>query len=218
MRRVVVLISALLLVTTACGGESGEPDTDSDGAVTTQSDTTQPAEDDAGSDETPPPTEVDTEGEAGSAEGSGPSTATVTLADQTYNFSTEGAVVAQCLTDLFGIFSVQLPRVDESGGQTDGGVAIIALRQGTDPETVGQVNSIEVDVGDEKWVADEADDLFEQFDQLEAGMSQVDSVEIEGRTVRGSATFFRQNSLFGGGEVETVTGTFEATCGEERTS
>ncbi len=218
MRRLVVSISALLLLITACGGESGEPETDSDRAVTTQADTTQPAEDDEGSDETPPPTEVDSEGETDAAEGSGPSTANVTLGDQTYNFSTEGAVVAQCLTDLFGIFSVQLPMIDESGVHTGGGVAIVALREGTDPETVGQVNSVEVDVGDEKWVADEADDMFEQFDQLEAGMSQVDSVEIEGRTVRGSATFFRQNSLFGGGEVETVTGTFEATCGEERTS
>lgn len=49
-------------------------------------------------------------------------------------------------------------------------------------------------------------------------MSQVDSVEIDGSTVRETATFVRQSSLFGGGEVETMTGTFEATCGEERTS
>ena len=155
---------------------------------------------------------------AGGDEGSGPSTATVTLGDETYMFSTEGAIVAQCLTDLFGIFSAQLPRVDESGAQADGGVAIVALREGTDPDEVGEVNSIRVDVGDEEWVADEADMMFEQSDLLQPGMSQVDSVEIEGSTVRGAATFYRQNSLFGGGEVETLTGTFEATCGEERTS
>lgn len=46
-------------------------------------------------------------------------------------------------------------------------------------------------------------------------MSQVDSVEIDGSTVRETATFVRQSSLFGGGEVETVTGRFEATCGEK---
>lgn len=220
MRRLIPMIMALLLVITACGGDtSGEPDTGGDGAVTTQPDATQPAgDDDGGSDGTPAPTEDDGDDEADDAEGSGPSTATVTLGDQTYNFSTEGAVVAQCLTNLFGIFSVQLPMMDESGAQTGGSVALVALREGTDPEEVGEVNSVELDVGDETWVADEADDMFDQFDQLEPGMSQVDSVEIDGRTVRGTATFFRQNSLFGGDEVETMTGTFEATCGEERTS
>lgn len=115
----------------------------------------------------------------------------MTLGGETYSYNTEGAVVDQCLTDLFGIFSVQLPEVDG-----DGRVVIVVLRE-------------------ETWVAD---DLFDQFDQLQPGMSQVDSVEIEGRTVRGTATSFRQNSLFGGGDVETATGTFEATCGEERTS
>ena len=48
------------------------------------------------------------------------------------------------------------------------------------------------------------------------GCSQVDSVEIDGSTVRGTATFVRQFSVIGGGEPETMTGTFEATCGEER--
>ena len=62
------------------------------------------------------------------------------------------------------------------------------------------------------WVADEADMMYEQSDILEPGMGQVDSVEIDGRTVRGTATFFRQNSLFTD-EVETITGSFEATCG-----
>lgn len=59
--------------------------------------------------------------------------------------------------------------------------------------------------------------MFENSDAVEPGMSQVDSVEIDGQTVHGTATFLRQNSLFSG-DVETATGTFEATCGEERTS
>ncbi|MGD2060496.1 MAG: hypothetical protein PVF87_06505, partial [Acidimicrobiia bacterium] len=97
-------------------------------------------------------------------------------------------------------------------------VAIIALREGTDPEVVGEVNSVEIDVGDDTWVADEADEVLTQTEGFEPGMSQVDSVAIDGRTVSGTATFVRQNSLFGGGDAETMTGTFEATCGEERTS
>lgn len=221
MRRLIKLATALLLVLAACGGGTGDTGTDDGGdqPETNQAETTQATDDDdAGSEETTPPTDDegdDTSDSSDDSEGEGPSTATVTLGDETYNFSTEGAVAAQCLTDLFGIFSIQLPMADDSG---DGSVAIVVLHEGTDPETVGEVNSVRLDVGDETWEADEADEMFEQSDLLEPGMSQVDSVEIEGRTVRGTATFFRLNSLFVGDEVETMTGTFEATCGEERTS
>jgi hypothetical protein len=216
-----MLSLAVLLALAACGGDSGEGATDTGGDQPdpTQAVTTQPASDDGGSDETTPPTgdRGDDATDSSNSDGSGPSTATVTLGDQTYNFSTEGAVVAQCLTDLFGTFSIQLPMIDDSGAPSDGSVAILALHEGTDPEEVGQVNAVEVSVGDEDWVADEADMMFEQSELLEPGMSQVDSVEIDGRTVRGTATFFRQNSLFTD-QVETATGTFEATCGEERIS
>ena len=221
MQRFEVLAAAVLLVVAACGGDSdgGSADDGADLPDSNQTTTSQPAPDNAVSNETAPSTTSggDDSSDSNAPEGSGPSTATVTLGDETYNFSTEGAIVAQCLTDLFGIFSVQLPMIDDSGAQTDGSVAIVALREGTDPEDVGEVNSIEISIGDEDWVADEADLMFDQSDQLEPGMSQVDSVEIDGRGVRGTATFFRQNSLFTG-EIETVTGTFEATCGEERTS
>jgi hypothetical protein len=218
MQRFTAAALTVLLVVSACGGSSDDASEDSgaDQSDTSQAATTQAATQDTASDQTAPPTTSG--GDDGTdAEGSGPSTATVTLGGETYNFSTEGAVVAQCLTDLFGIFSVQLPMVDDSGAQADGSVAIVALREGTDPDVVDEVNSIEVAIGDEDWVADEADMMFEQSDLLEPGMSQVDSVEIDGRTVRGTATFFRQGSVFTD-EIETQTGTFEATCGEERTS
>jgi hypothetical protein len=212
-----VLVVAILLSVAACGGDSADTGADgtSDEPGTTAAVTTEAVSAGVGTEETTAsPT---TTASADDSEGSGPSTATVTLEGETYNFSTEGAVVAQCLTDLFGIFSVQLPMVDEGGAQTKGSVSIVALQEGTDPEVVGEVNSIEVGIGDEDWVADEASMMFENFDALQPGMSQVDTVKIDGRTVRGTATFFRQNSLFSG-EVETATGTFEATCGEERTS
>jgi len=219
MRRWFVMTAVMLLVVAACGGDSG----DEAGGGDDQPESTPVATTRADSGATNPPPGEDGEtndggGDAGGdTDGSGPSTATVTLGDVSYTFSTEGAVVAQCLTDLFGIFSVQLPRVDDAGVPADGNVAIVALHADTDPNEVGEVNAIEVAVGDEDWVADEADVLFETSDVLQPGMSQVDSVEIDGRTVRGTATFVRQNSVFTG-EVETVTGTFEATCGEERTS
>lgn len=208
-----VAIVVATLVAAACGGDAGVTDT----APGPDTSTSQPAPDATNPAPTSPP---DDGGDGGGddSEGSGPSTATVTLGGETYTFSSEDAIVAQCLTDLFGIFSIQLPMVEGSGDVTEGFVTIAVLHEDTDPAEVGQVNSIEVAVGDEDWVANEDDDMFDSSDLLEPGMSQVDSVEIDGRTVRGTATFFRQNSLFGGSEVETMTGSFEATCGEERLS
>ena len=215
MKRLLAMAAALVLVVAACGGGSGDDATESGGDQPnpTQPPATQPAADDDGSDGTTPPA-ADVGEDTSDSDGSGPSTATVTLGDQTFDFSTEGALVAQCVPDLYGTFSIQLPMVD--GGA--GGVHIVVLHEGTDPDVVGVVNSVEVRVGDEDWKADEAQSEFDQSGGLEPGMSQVDSVEIDGRTVRGTATFVRQLSLFSEGEVETVTGTFEATCGEKRLS
>lgn len=137
----------------------------------------------------------------------------MTIGGETYDFSTEGAIVAQCQTDMFGVFSVQLPGVDG-----DSGIGLLVLLEGTDPAVVEQVNSVEVSIGDDDWVANEGSDLFGMSDALQPGMSQVDSVEFDGSTVRGTATFVRQLSVFTGDEPEIATGTFEATCGEERIS
>jgi hypothetical protein len=214
--------AVLLLPLAACGGDDDSaaddsgvstaatqaPTTEADGASgDTQAPTTEGGTDAT----TSPPADAGDSG--GGSDGSGPSTATATIGGETYDFSTEGAIVAQCQTDMFGVFSVQLPMLDG-----DGGISIIALLEGTDPSVVGQVNAVEVSVGDDDWVADEASDLFGMSDQLQPGMSQVDSIEIDGSTVSGSATFVRQGSVFSGGELETATGTFEATCGEERLS
>lgn len=207
MRRMLPMMVVLLLGAAACGGSSD--DSAADGGD--QPAATSAAADDGASDATTSPPADDGGGGDDDA-GTGPSTATVTVGDQTYDFSTERAPVAQCLTDLFGIFSVQLPTVDG-----DGSIQIMVLHDDTDPSVVEQLNAVRVDVGDDTWVADEASDLFDMSDQLEPGMSQVDSAEIDGSTVRGTATFVRQSSVFGG-ELETVAGTFEATCGEERTA
>ncbi len=205
MRRLLTLAFALLLVVAACGGDTGDGGTtaqEDQAQTTTQPDATEP-------DATQP--DVD---DSGDSEGSGPSTATVTVGDQTYHFSSEGAVVAQCLTDLFGIYSIQLPMVDDSGAQADGFVTMAILHADTDPEIVEQVNAVQFDVGDDTWVADPSHEWFLLDGAVvEPGMSQVDSVEFDGKTVRGTATFLQETY----GELgEPVTGTFEATCGEER--
>lgn len=221
MQRWFVLILSLSVLLAACGSDSGDETTGD-----TQSDTTAaaPVEDDGDTDTTAAPDDTttsapDDDGDSdddgsddGATEGTGPSTATVTIGDDTYQFSSEGAVVAQCLPDLFGIMSVQLPMAD--GG--DGGVSIVALHDDTDPAVVEQINTIQVTVGDVDWVADPEDVRIAGNADLE-GKSQVDTVEVDGSTVRGTATFVGSSSLFGP-DAEMATGTFEATCGEERTS
>lgn len=218
MKKVLSVCAAMLIPLAACGGSdesSDESGADVAATDTGATPTDAPASDDdtdGAPAETTPPASEDESDESGEA-GSGPSTATATIGGETYEFSTEGAVVAQCQTDMFGIFSVQLPGVDG-----DGGISIVALLEGTDPAVVEEVNAVEVDVGDDRWIADESSDLFDMSEALEPGMSQVDSVEIDGSTVRGTATFVNDLSVFAGGEPEVVTGTFEATCGEERVS
>lgn len=206
MRRLRFLVVVVLatMIAAACGGDAGVTDT------VPGSDTSQPAPDATNPPQTSPPDQGGTGGD--DSEGSGPSTATVTIGGETFSFSTEGALVAQCKTDLFGIFSVQLPMAD--GG--DGGIQIVALHPDTDPAVVGQNNVVQVTVGDVDWVADPEDLRIAGVAALE-GKSQVDSVEFDGRTVRGTASFVGSQSLFDA-DSEMATGTFEATCGEERLS
>jgi hypothetical protein len=203
-----MLLGVVLLVVAACGGGSTEEDVGDDGGDPPTA--TQPADDgesnDSGSeDQTPPATEADSDDSVGE----GPSTATVTIGDETYEFSTEVALVAQCVPDLFGIMSVILPLSD--GG--DGNIQIIALHEGTDPAEVEQTNSVLVKIGDDDWIADPEDVRF-NGDPDTAALSHVDSVEVNGSTLTGTASFVgRDNVTF---EWVSMTGTFEATCGEER--
>ncbi len=231
MMRVLAVCGAFLLPLVACGGSD---DSSSDDATTqteapaTEDGTVAEPDADAGSDddsdaaasETTPPSpddepdgEDDGDGGGDDTGGSGPSTATATIGGETYEFSTEGAIVAQCQTDMFGIFSVQLPSVDG-----DGGIGIVALLEGTDPAVVEQVNAVEVSAGDEDWVADESSDLFEMSDVLEPGMSQVDSIEIDGSTVRGTATFVRQLRAYSGGGRKSWLRSFCSDCSCEVSS
>jgi len=207
VRRLFVLGAAMALVLAACGGSSGDG---ADGTGTPdQTQATQPEPEPSGTGN------GDGDGDAGT-EGEGPSTATVTIGADTYHFSSEGAVVAQCLPDLYGTMSVQLPLVDENGEPGEGSIKIFALLEGTDPAEVEQINVVHMTIGDVDWVADPEDLRIAGNAELE-GKSQVDSVEVNGNTVTGTATFIGSQSLFGP-DSEMATGTFEATCGEERLS
>lgn len=206
MRRLFALAIVMALVLAACGGESGDDGGENE---PTQPDATQPADDD---NDQPDPTQPPDD--PGDSEGEGPSTATVTLNGETYEFSSEGAVVAQCLTDLFGIMIVQLPMAD--GG--DGSVMIQILHPGTDPSVVEQNNAVTVTIGDVDWIADPEDFNIIDNPDVPAGQSEVTSSEFDGRTVRGTANLAGSTTIYSADFVEFGEATFEATCGEERTS
>jgi hypothetical protein len=109
--------------------------------------------------------------------------------------------------------------VDEDGAEIPGGGGSLRgalLHEGTDPDTVGQLNELGVSIEalDQEWVADEED--IQPFG-LDPGSSQVDSHSIDGSTVSGTATFYEVNSYYAvtGGTADSVTvaqGTFEIIC------
>jgi len=208
MRRVTVLFVGVLLVVAACSGDSTDDSGDDGGDQPT---TTQPADNGGGTDSTsddqaPPATEADDGDDSG---GEGPSTATVTIGDVTYEASSEGALVAQCLPDLFGTMVVNLPLAD--GG--DGRIEIIALHEGTDPVEVEVDNRVHVNMGDFDWFADP---LEIRLGPDEAALSGVESADVDGSSLTGTASFVGRDITTQ--EWVSMTGTFEATCGEARTS
>lgn len=209
MRRVMVLFVGVVLVVAACGGGSTEDGGD-DGTDPTTA--TQSGDDGGGNDsntdeQAPPPTEADS-GDASSG-GEGRSTATVTIGDVTYEFSSDEALVAQCLSDLFGTMVVNLPLANGE----DGSIEIVALHVGTDPVEIEVDNRVHVSIGDLDWWADP---LEINLGPDEAALSMVNSVMVDGSTLTGTATFVGRDLTIR--EWETLPGTFEATCGEERTS
>ncbi|MGI9528978.1 MAG: hypothetical protein ACR2NG_04645 [Acidimicrobiia bacterium] len=204
MRRAILMVCGVLLIVTSCGGES----TDDGGDQPT---TTQPATDD-GTSATTPDSQAPTTTQSDASEspaGEGPSTASVTIGDMTFNATSEGVPVAQCLSDLFGTMVVNLPL---AGGE-DGSIQIVALHEGTNPAEVEVDNRVHVSIGDFDWWADP---LEINLGPDEAAMSRVELVEVDGSTLTGTATFTGRDLTTR--EWVTMPGTFEATCGEERTS
>lgn len=211
MRRVLTLSLVMLLLVAACGGGSGdegtdEPATEGNGGQTA---TTDADTDDSGQ----TPTTAATSGTDSDDQGSSVdvSVGTVTVAGETYHFADTGFPGLQCMPSSFNVaFLAALRQVDENGGELDGSLSVGIPFKGEE-ETAGIMPELDASVGDLDWIANpEHADL----NGIPAGSSQVDSYEIDGDTVTGTATFYEENSSYGDGDLVVEQGTFEVTCAE----
>ena len=185
-----------VLVVAGCGGG------DDDAPSTTQ----QPAaENDAGGDT------GDDEGAAADdvAEdpvegGSGANTAVVTVGDETYEIEWEAGAITRCDTDFFGGFWAL-------GSGANDGPGLEAQFWPDDAADPTQTTKIKVSAGGDgpSWSADPDQTIGEGVADWPA---RVDSFEISGNTVTGSATFVGQFDF--DEEPVGVPGTFEITCNE----
>ena len=203
------LLAVVVLVVAACGGGSG-----GDSTVSTASGGTETTAA-AGTDITAAPSPDDTDPAAtttappddggGAVEGAGIGTATI--AGVTYEFGDLGRPGLQCMPSSFGV--AFLAALDATDGR--GGAIVVGIPFEGEEDTAGILPELGVSGDDLEWMANEAR-AAEQG--IPAGSSQVDSYEINGNTISGSATFVEVNSTYGASAADFVveTGTFEVTC------
>lgn len=219
MQRLILAIVVMLVALTACGGggdssEAGDPEASTTAAAADPEVTTSDTAPAAGDEE--PGNEAADDSDSDSVSGIGE--ATLTINGETYFFGETSFPALRCDPNMFGVFFVVLPMVDEQGNAvpSGGGLELVLLQEGTDPEELDQRNEVRLDLDslDQEWIADE-EDIAER--DLEPGTSQVDSYTIDGNRASGTATFYEENSYWASvgdpaNEVATAQGTFEVTC------
>lgn len=213
MRRVLTLSLMMLLLVAACGGGSSDEGT-SEPAAEGNGDQTATTASDAGDDDssqtptTETPTTAGSDDQASSVDAS---VGTVTVAGETYHFADTGFPGLQCMPSSFNVaFLAALRQVDENGGELQGSLTVGIPFKGAE-ETAGILPELDASVGDLEWIANQE---HADLNGIPAGSSQVDSYEIDGNTITGTATFYERNSSYGGGDLVVEQGTFEVTCSE----
>lgn len=211
MRRVLALSLVTMLLVAACGGGAGdegtgEPASDGNGDQTA---TTVGGGDESGQTSTTA-TPASTGGDD-SGSGVDVSVGTVTVAGETYHYADTGFPGLQCMPSSFNVaFLAALRQVDENGGELDGSLVVGIPFKGEE-ETAGILPELSASVGDLNWIANQE---HADLNGIPAGSSQVDSYEIDGDTISGTATFYEENSSYGDGDLIVEQGTFEVTCSE----
>jgi hypothetical protein len=212
--RLVVLIVGMVLLIAACGGESGDetPDTDAadtpDTTAAGSADTTaapQVEDAPAATTTTAPPAAEGEESTGGDV-----STGSATVAGETYEFLDTGFPGLQCEPSSFGVaFIAGLQSAEENNGVI--GSITVGIPFPGQEETAGILPAVIVSDGETEWIADPE---HAELNGIPTGSSQVDSYEIDGNTISGTATFYEESSSFTGNEADLVVeqGSFEVTC------
>jgi hypothetical protein len=152
--------------------------------------------------------------EEGSSVSSGTNVAVVTIGEHRYEFDVTPGAIQRCDPDFFAAFWA-------IGAAPDGSGLWLLLPPPGDPN---HEDPPTVEVSDETndldWVANPENSALGLLPDAEPGQSQVDSWDVDGNTVTGTATFIEENAVFGavggvGDAPEPVVGTFEVVCAGE---
>jgi hypothetical protein len=133
--------------------------------------------------------------------------AVIQIGDNRYEADVTPGAIQRCDPNFFGSFWV----IGYIGD--DVGATLEMLLSPDDLDEELGMDEPYVRVGDPEGGYDwQADPEFAATNDLPTGASQVDSFEVVGNRVTGTATFVDANAVYGGGEVESVPGTFEVVC------
>jgi hypothetical protein len=202
-----IVLAVFALVAAACGG-GDDSGTDTTAATTSAPATTaapgapattapgQPTPTTA-----PPATAAPEEPSNGGGGGStAPNMAIVTVGDKTYEFDVEQSIVGRCDPNFFGAFWVIANLADGSNGNLE----MFFVPEGdTNHNETSRIRVGVENIDGRDWRADE-----DGGQGAVEGESRVESVEWNGNTISGTASFVDLEV----GDGATATGTFEATC------
>jgi hypothetical protein len=196
MRRLAGIYVAFTLALVGCGTSAGE-DTASDPPGSSQ-DVAASAEASAKASDDGPGTSANPDDPFGF--GKEANTATVTVGDETYEFSNlycvtmGGALGAQSIGAGLGVH-IDLPPMDWETSDEGWDAPSISIK------------------ADDPYLSLLAGGDFIQYDnRVDESMTQVNSFDSDGHHATGTATFIDYNTLTLSGEIITMAGSFEVTC------
>ena len=207
MSRLVLAVGTAALVATGCGAD----DDGADDTVTTEGPAEGPDAEDEGqqpaatgelADEAQGPVEAPADDESeGAVSSGGPNEAIITVGDQTFEFEWETSSIQLCDPDFFGGF-VAIAATTAEADSFDAEFA----EEGT-PGFEDRSPRIEVSGAEMHWTADPDETSGTMHETWPA---KVDSFEIDGNRVSGTATFVGNTEI--GEEPVGIPGTFDITC------
>jgi hypothetical protein len=210
--RLLALVLGMVLLVAACGGESGDETSDTSDDDSASTTVAPEPEDDTDSGDEPATTTTtgSPDNEGGDSTGGDVSTGSATVAGETYEFLDTGFPGLQCEPSSFGVaFIAGLQSAEENNGVI--GSITVGIPFPGQEETAGILPAVTVSDGETEWIADPE---HAELNGIPAGSSQVDSFEIDGNSISGTATFYEEDSSFTGNEGDLVVeqGSFEVTC------